>query len=479
MTTPYPRTFFPQLAPPVLDHIARVNGVAPAARPGLRWCELGCGRGLTPLFLAAAWPEASFVAVDPDATSIAEGQDLARRAGLTNLDLRACGVEDLSDEAPFDFVVMHGLYVWVDDGVRRAIRDFLARSLRPGGLVFISYDTLPGWSAVWPIMRLIRAGADGARWPAVREGLARFDALRRAGADYFSQHPVAAERLDQWRHSAAADPAYLTSEILDLADLPLGREVAAALAPSGLDFCGRYPLALNHLDLVVPRESLAVLLDLGSRAAIEDHVDLIRGESLRQDVFVHSGQDLDASGIATHRAKAAFGRAPRLDGGGPRSLGLDDPLFVGLYQDLADGPRTVADLAAARPEVPIAQVDEALQVLAAVQLILPFAGTDPRPAPALNRHLLARDLRPGRPALLASPVAGNALPVPFADALILNALWSGVADGDLLPWTSAWLADWDADPADHRGALDAARARWRQGRFGIYHRLGLIDGDLI
>jgi hypothetical protein len=44
---------------------------------------------------------------------------------------------DLPD---FDFVVLHGIYSWVSEDLRRDIIDFLERKLRPGGLCFVSYN---------------------------------------------------------------------------------------------------------------------------------------------------------------------------------------------------------------------------------------------------------------------------------------------------------------------------------------------------
>ena len=53
----------PQLAPAWLGYIAAINGyAAPPLSGGFTWCELGCGKGLTTLLLAATHPTGDFYA---------------------------------------------------------------------------------------------------------------------------------------------------------------------------------------------------------------------------------------------------------------------------------------------------------------------------------------------------------------------------------------------------------------------------------
>jgi hypothetical protein len=55
----YTATSNPHQAPAGLSYIAAINGYA-APRPDepFAWCELGCGKGLTALLLAAMHPQA-------------------------------------------------------------------------------------------------------------------------------------------------------------------------------------------------------------------------------------------------------------------------------------------------------------------------------------------------------------------------------------------------------------------------------------
>jgi SAM-dependent methyltransferase len=59
------------------------------------------------------------------------------------------------DLPPLDFITMHGVYSWITPENRRHIVDFMARYLKPGGIVYVSYNAMPGWSAATPLQRLV------------------------------------------------------------------------------------------------------------------------------------------------------------------------------------------------------------------------------------------------------------------------------------------------------------------------------------
>ena len=47
----------------------------------------------------------------------------------------------------------------VSPAKRSALLAFADRMLRPGGLLYVSYDALPGWAAVEPLRRLMLDGS--------------------------------------------------------------------------------------------------------------------------------------------------------------------------------------------------------------------------------------------------------------------------------------------------------------------------------
>jgi SAM-dependent methyltransferase len=58
------------------------------------------------------------------------------------------------DLPKFDFITMHGVYTWVSPENRQHIIDIIFRYLKPGGVVYVSYNALPGWASAIPVRRL-------------------------------------------------------------------------------------------------------------------------------------------------------------------------------------------------------------------------------------------------------------------------------------------------------------------------------------
>jgi SAM-dependent methyltransferase len=165
--------------PPGLAFAALCGGVqAPggAAEP-MAYCDLGCGQGYTANLVAAANPAAQVLGVDFNPSHIANARALAGAAGLASVDFREASFEDIAADPTvpsFDVMAMHGVFSWISAQNRRALVDLIGKRLKPGGLLYISYDCMLGWAAVAPLRRIM------ARHFAPRPGMASPAALERA-----------------------------------------------------------------------------------------------------------------------------------------------------------------------------------------------------------------------------------------------------------------------------------------------------------
>jgi SAM-dependent methyltransferase len=54
------------------------------------------------------------------------------------------------DLPEFDYIGLHGIWSWISDENRAVIVDFIRRKLKVGGVLYISYNTLPGWAPLPP-----------------------------------------------------------------------------------------------------------------------------------------------------------------------------------------------------------------------------------------------------------------------------------------------------------------------------------------
>lgn len=130
-------------------------------------CELGFGQGVS-INLHGAASGTQWHGTDFSPAQVAGARDLADAAGSGAV-LRDEAFEAFArrqDLPGFDFIALHGIWSWIPDDNRRALVELIRRRLKPGGVLYISYNTQPGWAAFAPMRHLMAeharvAGAAG------------------------------------------------------------------------------------------------------------------------------------------------------------------------------------------------------------------------------------------------------------------------------------------------------------------------------
>lgn len=353
---PYVAGFKPMLAPAWLDFVALIGGVRPPARDeGFAWCDLGCGQGVTAAILAATHRAGEFHGIDAMPVHIRNASALAEEAGAANAHFIAADFAAARDlELPrFDYIVAHGVYSWVDAATRAELRRLIDRCLKPGGLLYLSYNALPGWTGELPFQHLVRqlasvgGGDSAARFAAAAQLI---DRLARAGAA-----PLAASRMVGELRDRPYDyrPGYLVHEFLHEGWAALYvTEVRRDMAQIGLAPVGSATLVENFDRWVLgarARRLVAAVADPDLRELVRDFcVD----QRFRCDVFARDAAPIDrdeqrrrlcATGLAlTRPAPAVTYRAPSPAG----QLDYDNGAARGIVAALASGARTIAEMPA-------------------------------------------------------------------------------------------------------------------------------------
>jgi hypothetical protein len=125
------------------------------------------------------------------------------------------------DLPPFDYLIAHGVYNWVGAESQAALRRFIDRHLKLGGLVYVSYNAMPGWTRDLPFQRLVRElgqsfpGDSAARFAAAAE-LVR--TMAAAGVPALAPSLTLAELRARPEDYT---PAYLVHEFMHAAWRPL------------------------------------------------------------------------------------------------------------------------------------------------------------------------------------------------------------------------------------------------------------------
>ena len=199
----YTHGYYRELSPGLIDFALLTSGHLPPRRAGMRYLELGYGQGLSANIHAAAAPGA-YWGTDFSAAHAANARGLSGASGADGLFFDD-SFEDFagrSDLPDFDYIVLHGVWSWVSAENRQVLIDILRDRLKPGGVVFFSFNTLPGWAPALPLRQLMAIHSDTTGTPA-QGPIGRIDAaidfsktLAEAGARYFTASPAAKARLD-------------------------------------------------------------------------------------------------------------------------------------------------------------------------------------------------------------------------------------------------------------------------------------------
>lgn len=442
--TAYTWGFYADFSPVNLNHIALIGG-APH-RPladGFTMLELGCGNGMSSITYAACYPQGDFHAVDVNAEHIDNARGIATAAGLDNITLHHASFADYIDQGgpDVDFIAFHGVYSWVSAERRREIGEIIRRRLKPGGLVYCSYNALPGWAAVQPLRAIMKAYTDGMTAPTVdkvREGLKYLKYLHDQQAGYFQNNSAASAMLQQMLQH---DIRYIAHEYFpEYWTCYYFQQVQEEMAAAGLGFAGSVPLYLNVRDLSIPQHFRDMFQTAPNRVVYETHKSFVLNEMFRRDVYVKP----PAAGIdrAAQRAEwddMPFGplvlaQAIRLDSAFPvGTVTYSGPVYHVLTRLLADRSMTVADMAA-HAELSGFDADTLLNSLHFLcaggqfgMLARPLAPVQAADRPLtlaipLNRVLLERRLIADGKVSLASPVTGSGITVDIVSGLALLAI---------------------------------------------------------
>lgn len=273
--------YHPELDPARMQAVLRRAGVEPPEVAAA--CELGFGQGVSLAIHAVAGGAAWW------GTDLSPAHAAHVRALVAGTEARLDAAEQAfavfcaRDDLPqFDFIGLHGVWSWVSAANRDRILKLVARRLRPGGVVYVSYNALPGWAPMLPLREMMVAYA--AALPADLPRADRIEAALHDAQMRVLRDPVLLEtcpgieaELRAIRHKGVA---YLAHELFNRDWAPMHpEEVAATMRSAGLSF-----------------------------AAQADEAQPASGARFRREYFVKDGAPPSACMLTADRASAASRR---------------------------------------------------------------------------------------------------------------------------------------------------------------------------
>lgn len=410
-------------------------------------CEIGFAHGISANIHAAAsnvqwWGTEA----DPERAAFAQQAIAASQSDvrLSNEALHEfCARPDLPD---FDAVGLNGIFSWISDESRSVLVDFLRRKLKTGGVVYVSYETMPGWAAMLPLRHLLTQHASLGAGPG-RATSAHIEAAAAFAEQVLATEPLSLRAFPQMQSDVAAIRSLNRHELAgeyvnpQWPAMPIA-QMAQWLAPANLAYaCPAH--SFDQIDaLNLTAEQRAIVNDIRDPVFRETVRDFIVNRAFRRDYWIKGARRLTAleqTEAARRQRFVLVEQRSRVSLTAVGALGagaMQEAIYGPILDVFAEqAPHTVGELEEQlRPgKITLAQIVEAMLVLvgngsmqpaqdeAATAQAAPVAGR-------LNAFLLEKARSAGDNVHLASPLTGGGVFVPRLEQLFLLARSRGEAN---------------------------------------------------
>jgi SAM-dependent methyltransferase len=407
-------------------------------------CELGFGQGMSANIHAAAslcsWHGTDF---NPEQASFA--QELASASGA-NVQLYDESFAQFAqrDLPEFDYIGLHGIWSWISDENRQIIVAFIKRRLKVGGVLYISYNTLPGWGTFMPMRHLMVEhaqvmGSQGAGILSRIDGALSFtDKLLATNPIYARVNTPVKDKVEQIKK---LNKSYVAHEYFNRDWHPMHfNDMAKWLEPAKISFACSAGY-LDHIDSVnlsaEQRELLGEINDVTFKESVRD---FMVNQQFRRDYWVKGARRMtaleQAEGIRklkfvliSHRASVSLKVTGALG-----EANLNESVYTPLMDLMADHKIRSFE------QIETALKSNGIDFAKLVQAVLVLAGTSTfalvqdeqaitkvkRQTDKLNSYFINRSRGSNELAYLATPVTGGAISVGRFQQLFVLALQQGL-----------------------------------------------------
>jgi len=351
-----------------------------------------------------------------------------------------CSRPDLPD---FEYIGLHGIWTWISDENRGVIVDFIRRRLKVGGVLYISYNTQPGWAAMAPMRDLLVEHSEVMGAPG--QGIvARIDAslvfaekLLAANPAYARVNTQVPERIKKIKEQ---NRNYLAHEYFNRDWLPMSfARMAEWLTPAKLSYaCSAH--YLDQIDAInLSAEQQALLKELPDVMFRETVRDFCVNQQFRRDYWVKGARRLSIMEQSEAvRAQRVVLVQPRADvslkvTGSLGEAAMQEAVYGPVLDTLANHqPKTLGQIeqAVKEKDVSFVQVIQAAMILIGGGVLLAaqeegMAQKSKKHTDKLNTFLINKARGSGDISYLASPVTGGGITVGRFQQLFLLAKSQG------------------------------------------------------
>ncbi|MBF0103266.1 MAG: class I SAM-dependent methyltransferase [Desulfobacterales bacterium] len=432
----YTTGFYVELCPSRLWMASLMNGFHfPSIEKPFNYLELACGYGMSISTLAACYPQSHFFATDFNPSHIAMAKKLAEEANLTNITFFEDSFEELKNRSlpMFDFICFHGTYSWVSAENRNHMLDIIKNQLNTGGIVYVSYNSLPGWAPASPLRRLmyeLEINESGPILSRLERALQFMDTFKESDALFFTGYPQLKQRIEKLKEH---NRNYLAHEYLnDAWDLFYHADVVADMKSVKCSYLGSANLIDNVDQYCFPPKALAQAKDITNTTLKETLKDFAMNQQFRRDIFVRGVQRMTVPERINTYSQTRFAlirprnkcdltvKVPIGD------INLKPEIYNPILDSFQQGPKSCSDLMklADISKIGMPTLIDAINLLASFSYIHPCSvlsdhAATLKSAHKFNQTVIQRALNGNALNTIALPMIGSGMQLNIVEQLLL------------------------------------------------------------
>ena len=449
----YTYGYYRELSPIYMRWCLLVNGIsAPEITEDSCHCELGFGQGVSANIHAAATP-GKFFGTDFNPAHAAHANELATAAG-SNAKFFEESFEEFSrrDLPKFDSIGFHGIWSWISAENRRHITQIARQHLKSGGMVYNSYNCLPGWSPAAPLRELLRlcdktsSGGTNTN-ERVKSALDFIAEMVEAEPAYLGIAPNFKSQLERLQKH---NPDYIAHEYLNLDwDLMYFVDVVDILQDAKLDFATT-AVPMESEIMYMPEKARDFLGKVGNPIVREQLKDYFINRQFRKDIFVRGLRRIPVTEAYEKIFETRYvlttpaADVPMKFSAAMATLNLTEEIYRPLLEFLQEDnfrPKTMTEYSARSQQNPPA-ILEAIKVLVNMGNVLPCQSDAnvkrvKKSCERLNAYICDRSRFNETINFLASPLTGTGVGLNRFQQLFLAQSKRGTVATDKLA-AAAW-----------------------------------------
>jgi cyclopropane fatty-acyl-phospholipid synthase-like methyltransferase len=276
-------------APERLAVASLLHGGPRLSLDSYRVLELGCGDGANLLPLAYYRSNANFVGIDGACSQVDVAIARKKILGLSNLEVIHADFLHANQRltGQFNYIIAHGVFSWVPQHVRDALFALCAQRLAPGGLLYLNYNTLPGWNVRGMVREFLIAQTASAVGLLHRAEQAQAVAAKVVASLSVGEHPYSQLLANEFQFVCDNHCSYVAHEYLAVDNYAFWRSDFLAMARShGLEYVA--DADFNYSSGRLPEDLAQRLLDeqITGRTP-EDTVDLLCYRQLHTPILTN------------------------------------------------------------------------------------------------------------------------------------------------------------------------------------------------